>query len=562
MSNQFVRLYSFEWQRNSKFVLIADLNAIDAGLASANSPRQLTVGDTLRIEVLNSGNQVLGTQTLSITDITDRNQQVSFPSLSDLLPGSYIVRVIAELRSSPTGEEPVRYTLPQTVIQIPDPTKNRVELEQTSFAQTASSDLWEAIKQSRINFHDLRQFVDSTLCKPVSAASPANCHYDFDPSRVDMTRVRLPFVNVDEYALVKYAIDAFMRDRLQLKDNAGNYSLNPMPYYQSLQSSLFEMLDSGRTTAGSCCEALSRMRRNGFFAIELIWSYWTEQAMLVQALGAINLRYQNIRGLHEVEPMMRFDTSPLLPLSNILWGFIQDEQHRTSLHRRVFEYQHAYNLRLIGKAVPRQVGVDNRSNFLAAFHQLLHQASLFFKEYDDTTRKADAFSLLIALRDVHLLLAEGNHNAYHNMTYTTRHEMLTMQYLLAQPEMQVFLGGRPMLPVEPHIGVLDTIKTIQGWDPMGTMHYYDLANTGEQLLLSVRYGDWNASMYTTADAGNWAISFRDLISTYINAYRNVTMIDLSADAMRGNLEERATQPALLIRRRIQLTAPQRALAMR
>jgi len=260
-----------------------------------------------------------------------------------------------------------------------------------------------------------------------------------------------------------------------------------------------------------------------------------------------------------MEPMMRFDTSPLLPLSNLLWGYIQDEQHRTSLHRRSFEYQHAYDVRLIGKAVPRQIGVDNRSHFLSAFHSLLHQASLFYKEYDDKTRNADAFPLLISLRDVHLLLAEGNHNAYYNMTYTTRHEMLTMQYLLSQQEMQVFLGGRPMMPYETHMGVLDTVKSIQGWDPVGTLHYYELANAGEQIVLSIRFGNWNDpnDMFNAPDAGNWAVAFRDLISTYINAYRNVTMVDLSADAHRSSVEERAIQPALLIQRRLAMTAPRR-----
>ncbi|HOY04647.1 MAG TPA: hypothetical protein PLO67_04550, partial [Saprospiraceae bacterium] len=235
----------------------------------------------------------------------------------------------------------------------------------------------------------------------------------------------------------------------------------------------------------------------------------------------------------------------------------QDEQHRTSLRRRTFEYQHAYSLTLKGKAVPRQIGVDNRSPFLAAFHNLLHQASLFYKEYDDKTRNPDAFPLLISLRDVHLLLAEGNHNAYYNMTYTTRHEMLTMQYLLSQPEMQVFLGGRIMMPYEPHVGALDTIKTVQGWDPVGTTHYYELANTGEQLLLSMRYGDWNNSMLTSEDAGNWAVAFRNLVSIYINAYRNVTMVDLSADSSRLSVEEQALQPALLIQRRMSLNAPNR-----
>jgi hypothetical protein len=427
-------------------------------------------------------------------------------------------------------------------------------LKPTSYNYTPSQDLWEAIKNRRINFKNLQDFVNIVLCKPVANHQPYNIEFSDDMRK--NAKNRLPFVNVDEYSLVKYAIDTYLRKALKLEGNAGNYALNPLPYYQQISQQFKELADDYLPSDGDCKERLDS-RLNGFLAIELIWSYWTEQAMLVQAMGVISLRYQNIRGLHEMEPMMRFDTSPLKPLSNLLWGYIQDEQHRTSLHRRSFEYQHAYNVRLIGKAVPRQIGVDNRSHFLSAFHSLLHQASLFYKEYDDKTRNADAFPLLISLRDVHLLLAEGNHNAYYNMTYTTRHEMLTMQYLLAQQEMQVFLGGRPMMPYEAHMGVLDTVKTIQGWDPVGTLHYYELANAGEQIVLSVRFGNWNdpTDMFNAPDAGNWAVAFRDLISTYINAYRNVTMVDLSADAHRSSVEERAIQPALLIQRRMAMTAP-------
>ncbi|HAD12475.1 MAG TPA: hypothetical protein DCF33_08555 [Saprospirales bacterium] len=552
--NALVHLYLYDW-KSSKFTLIINLNEVEALLAKQFPPApgvaapKIKAGDTIRAEVFEASGNSLQIKEQNITNIDERLQEITFDALTHLTAGTYAV----ELQIAASG---VKFTFsPKFNLEVPDPVDVNlpisVELKQTSFDYKPSEGLWDAIKKSRINFSELKKFVDTVLCKPQSAA-------DFPAGfQKDANKIRLPFVNVDQYSLVKYAIDAYMRKALHLKDMAGGYSLNPLPYYQTLQDTLSEMLCCNHDEKDSDCVELVRSKRNGFMAIELIWSYWTEQAMLVQAMGAVGLRYQNIRGLHAVEPMMRFDTSPLLPLSDLLWGFIQDEQHRTTLHRRTFEYQHAYNLTLKGRAVPRQIGVDNRSQFLSSFHNLLHQASLFYKEFDDKTRNADAFPLLIALRDVHLLLAEGNHNAYFNMTYTTRHEMLTMQYLFSQPEMQVFLGGRPMMPVEPHIGALDTVKTIQGWDPMGTMHYYDLANTGEQILLSIRFGDWNMSMYDANDAGNWAIAFRTLISTYINAYRNVTMIDLSADAGRSTLEERAFQPSHLIERRIQLTNPQR-----
>jgi hypothetical protein len=558
--NALVHLYLFNWQTESKFTLIVNLNELEVLLNKqfpptppANSPIKVNAGDVILLAVFDSSGNLLQRKDQNITNVDDRTQDITFDALNHLTAGTYQVEV--QLKAA-TG---VGYLLsPNLNIEVPDPVSSNqpltVELKQTSYDYKPSEGLWEAIKQSRIHFSDLKKFVDTVVCKPQNAAGfPTG----FDKNAA---KNRLPFVNVDQYSLVKYAIDAYMRKALKLEGMAGGYSLNPLPYYQTLQDTLAEMLCCNHDEKDTDCVDLVRSKRNGFIAIELIWSYWTEQAMLVQALGAISLRYQNIRGLHAVEPMMRFDTSPLLPLSDILWGYIQDEQHRTTLHRRTFEYQHAYNLTLRGKAVPRQLGVDNRSQFLSAFHNLLHQASMFYKEYDDKTRNADAFPLLIALRDVHLLLAEGNHNAYFNMTYTTRHEMLTMQYLLSQPEMQVFLGGRPMMPVEPHMGALDTVKTIQGWDPMGTMHYYDLANAGEQILLSIRFGDWNMSMYDTDDAGNWALAFRHLISTYTNAYRNVTMVDLSTEGSRSTLEERALQPSTLIERRLQLTAPQRRAA--
>src|SRR5205085_11987807 len=76
--------------------------------------------------------------------------------------------------------------------------------------------------------------------------------------------------------------------------------------------------------------------------IELIWNYWMEQGMLVQTMNVINLRFQNIKGDRYIDRLMRFDTDPLRPLSHILWGYIQDEQHRLSLPRRFSEYDHEY----------------------------------------------------------------------------------------------------------------------------------------------------------------------------------------------------------------------------
>src|SRR5205823_1253799 len=138
--------------------------------------------------------------------------------------------------------------------------------------------------------------------------------------------------------------------------------------------------------------------------LELFWSYWHEEGMLVQAMNAISLRFQN-RSSGPRDPLAAFALDPLRPLNNLLWGYIQDEQHRLTLARRVYEYDHEYGLTLFGRAVPKIRSADPRSRFLEAFHTLLHRASIFYKEDDDTTMIADPFPILNALRDVHLRLS-------------------------------------------------------------------------------------------------------------------------------------------------------------
>ena len=141
--------------------------------------------------------------------------------------------------------------------------------------------------------------------------------------------------------------------------------------------------------------------------LELIWSYWHEEGMLVQSISAIARRFQNIRAPGGRDPLAHLEIDPLRPLSNLLWGYIQDEQNLLTVKRRAYEYDHEYGLALYGKAVPPLRSADSRSKFLEAFHHLLHRCSAFYKEDNDTTVIADGFALLNALKEVHLLLAEG-----------------------------------------------------------------------------------------------------------------------------------------------------------
>jgi hypothetical protein len=280
--------------------------------------------------------------------------------------------------------------------------------------------------------------------------------------------------------------------------------------------------------------------------VELIWNYWQEEGMLVQSLNHILARFQNRRVGPGRDALGRFDLNPLLPLRNLLWGFAEDERRRLTVRRRAAEYEYQYGLRLQGRAIPpASTVVERRGQFIEAFHGLLNASHAFYKERDDKTVDADAFPLLSSLREVHLVLARGAHNQFADLPVTARAEMLTMQWILAQPEMREFLGGPTMVPYEePWMDRVDTMKSLQSWSEASVTHFFELATHGEQIVLSVRHGRWNESSKTREDAANWALTWRNEIQRYIHAYRTVTGADLSTSID-------GTMPSTLLARRLE-----------
>jgi hypothetical protein len=283
--------------------------------------------------------------------------------------------------------------------------------------------------------------------------------------------------------------------------------------------------------------------------LELIWSYWQEQGMLVQTMNAMSRRFQNIRGPADRDPLAMLELDYLRPLNNLLWGYVQDEQHRLTVLRRAYEYDHHYGLTLEGKAVPALRTVDSRSKFLDSFHNLLYLCSVFYKQDDDTTVVSDAFPILIALQDVHMLLTEGAHNQFGDLPSTARIEMLMQQWLLARPELREVLPTRIMVDYpEPWMDRVDAMKRLQGWPGANVMHFNFLAHYGEQILLGIRFADWNDADRDQAKV--WARYFRSAIQFYIQSYRIVTGVDLTADVSQPQQRSMiATQPSTLLRQR-------------
>jgi hypothetical protein len=287
--------------------------------------------------------------------------------------------------------------------------------------------------------------------------------------------------------------------------------------------------------------------------LELIWSYWHEEGMLVQTMNAISARFQNVRGPGERDPLAMVEIDPLRPLNNLIWGYIQDEYNRLSVMRRAYEYDHHYGLTLQGKAVPTIRPADSRSKFLEAFHNLLYLCAIFYKEDDDTTVISDGFPIMNALKEVHYLLAEGAHNQFGDLPSTSRQEMLIQQWLLARPEFREFLPTRIMVAYpEKWMDRVDAMKTLQSWTDVSVIHFHELGEFGEQILLSIRFGAWGI-VHDPVQAANWARFWRAEVQGYTHAYRAVTSVDLTSEVTDSRqAAARSVQPSVHLLNRLAL----------
>lgn len=497
---------------------------------------------------------------------------------------------------------------PDGSIDHPLHVAGRVSLMRAEVVPTSDAALWTAIRNrtDAIRGDRYERFIERVLCgyvDPGPVACPqGETRYEQTPTigtAIQAKRDELigatSGYGVDAYNLLKYATQAFLlletgvvirRPRRPLDDpgedlgndlrdeearigddaNFGeiearlqNYlggALNgSLPYLKRVVAALDVITDS----ESPFCKGTLTHRFSCPSMLELIWSYWMEEGMLVQTMNAICMRFQNKRGPLERDPLANLEIDPLRPLNNLLWGYIQDEYNRLTVLRRAYEFDHQYGLKLVGKAVPELRSADSRSKFIEAFHNLLYRAAAFYREDADTTVIADAFTLLSSLRDVHLLLAEGAHNQFNDLPWTARAEMLMMQWLLGRQEMREFLRGRVMVPYsERWMGQVDTMKKLQGWTDTSITHFRNLAVFGEQILLSIRYGDWS-EINNQDFAKTWARDWRPEVQGYIYSYHAATGIDLSEETVDTKAAAaRYAQPSFLLEQRAgsQLTGMQ------
>jgi hypothetical protein len=449
-----------------------------------------------------------------------------------------------------------------------------VTLKRSAVPPTSDQALWAAIRKSTnaLGFNSYNEFMDTVMCGewPDHAAGRFGSKDEKHQLHKVKRHTALPFPNVDRYRLLKAATEVFlmthcgvdledfrhvdlseesrrlnrtvrpgdleaqMREYLtRVSTGDGDY-LKVIPYLGLIRLQLRDVAivgtDDDEEEVEICHGIIADKLAHPCF-LELLWSYWHDEGGLVQTINALTWRFQNrTNAPRGRDPLAGLEIDPLRPLSNLLWGWIQDAPHRLNLARRAYEYDHEYGLVVASKTGRPVRGADSRSRFIESFHNLLSVCAEFFYSDDDTTMIADGFGVLNALKETHVVLTQGAHNQYGDLPWTARHEMLMNQWILARPEMREFLPTRTMV-VEPEqwMGSVEAMNKLQGWSDTSLLHFRDLAVFGEQLLLGIRFGSWT-TVNEPEQAANWARYWRSEVQRYTHGYRAVTGVDLTRRA--------------------------------
>ena len=98
-----------------------------------------------------------------------------------------------------------------------------------------------------------------------------------------------------------------------------------LPYYALIIERLEDLPPKPEIVAGAAYEyGILREAATRPPMVELIWSYWHEQGMLIQTMAAVATRFQN-RRVGARDPLANLNIDPLRGANNLIWGWIQDE---------------------------------------------------------------------------------------------------------------------------------------------------------------------------------------------------------------------------------------------
>jgi hypothetical protein len=293
-----------------------------------------------------------------------------------------------------------------------------------------------------------------------------------------------------------------------------------LPYYERIIGAAEPWIDPKRPDV----DALrSRVFRRPLF-LELWHEMCLEHGTLMRTMDAISARFQNVYNSGENDGLANYESSPLRPLSDFFWGWIERESTRLNARRRIQEYKHQYGPSALDGTVSGIQAADVRTAFPDAFMNLMSLCESFYWEDSQTTVIADAFPVLFGLRQVHQILAMGAGNTAPQLTFAARVETLMMQLMLAQPELRAFLRIREMVPYEEDWQAsVDAMIDLQGWKQPLISQHNDCAKFGERILLSIRLADWTSG--TEDHARNWLREHREAIHRFLYAQRAISSAD-------------------------------------
>ncbi len=301
---------------------------------------------------------------------------------------------------------------PQTTSVTQGTSPWQVDLLRTNIPDTDDLLLWTIIKNSTdaIGYDKYAEFMNWAFCGDASDPAPGDLTGFAGANQTDArneiatlsARRALPFPDIEPYRVLKAATELFLMAQcgvalnatetaklaaeagtdLDIKQRAnfdsstniktlydsylvkinGTSNSMTLPYLELIREKLGDV--RVRSTKASGVLAEERLLAEQCYGIikdkltkpcflELIWSYWHEEGMLVQTMNALAMRFQNRRVPASPTRSPTSRSTPCAPLNNLLWGWVQDEQHRLTVHRRAYEYDHEYGMTLFGKAVPR-----------------------------------------------------------------------------------------------------------------------------------------------------------------------------------------------------------------
>lgn len=183
-----------------------------------------------------------------------------------------------------------------------------VRLSRAGIVSTNDEVFWTAIKSKRLDFNIYKNFINDILCNK-------NSNFLGDTTNIERTgfKNRSPFIGVSDYSILKFATEAYMLKMFGIDNTHLNNYLTQnsiLPYYEDILAKLDDVLVINKVSPNYCDEDVNKKLKNPFL-IELIWSYWMEQGMLVQTMNLISMRFQNMRVGRDADLMTRFDADPL-----------------------------------------------------------------------------------------------------------------------------------------------------------------------------------------------------------------------------------------------------------